>query len=123
MGRFADQEAPGPRAQAAQAFEQLYISDHARHRLVFGRDVRDIEMCSETDFGPTDYLEVVYGKESAISASRRVEAPSRRRRDSSPGMMVMGGLFFEFEAIRTKPRCSAQVPRPRRLERSRRPPI
>jgi hypothetical protein len=25
-------------------------------------------MCSETDFGPTDYLEVVYGKESAISA-------------------------------------------------------
>ena len=34
-------------------------------RLVFGRDVRDIEMCSETDFGPTDYLEVVYGKESA----------------------------------------------------------
>jgi hypothetical protein len=65
----AQRSRPEPvRAQAAQAFEQLYISDHARHRLVFGRDMRDIEMCSETDFGPTDYLEVVYGKESAISA-------------------------------------------------------
>ena len=53
------------RAQASQAFEQLYVSDHARHRLVFGRDLRDVEMTSETDFGPTDYLEVVYGKESA----------------------------------------------------------
>ena len=37
----------------------------------------------------------------AIPASRRVEAPSRRRRASSPGMMEVGGLFFEFEAIRT----------------------
>ena len=36
-----------------------------------------------------------------ISASRRVEAPSRRRRDSSPGMMEVGGFFFYFEAIRT----------------------
>ena len=62
----ASRTRPEPvRAQAACCFEQLYVSDHARHRLVFGRDVRDIEMCSETDFGPTDYLEVVYGKESA----------------------------------------------------------
>ena len=45
-----------------------------------------------------------------ISASRRVEAPPRRRRDSFPGMMEVGGFFFEFEAIRTEPRCSAQVP-------------
>ena len=37
----------------------------------------------------------------AISASRRVEAPSRHRRDSSPGMMEVGGFFFEFEAVRT----------------------
>ena len=36
----------------------------------------------------------------AISASRRVEAPSRRRRASSPGMMEVGGLFFDFEAVR-----------------------
>ena len=59
------------RAQAACCFEQLYISDHARHRLVFGRDVRDVEMTSETDFGPTDYLEVVYGKESAEASKAR----------------------------------------------------
>ena len=37
----------------------------------------------------------------AISASRRVEAPSRHRRASSPGMMEVGGLVFDFEAIRT----------------------
>ena len=46
---------------------------------------------------------------SAISASRRVEAPSRHRRDSCPSDEVVGGFFFEFEAIRTEPRCSAQV--------------
>jgi len=37
----------------------------------------------------------------AISASRRVEAPSRRRRASSPGEEVVGGFFLDFEAIRT----------------------
>jgi len=45
-----------------------------------------------------------------ISASRGAAAPSRRRRDSFPSDEVVGGFFFEFEAIRTKPRCSAQVP-------------
>ncbi len=33
----------------------------------------------------------------AISASRRVEAPSRRRRDSCQSDEVVGGFFFEFE--------------------------
>ena len=47
---------------------------------------------------------------SQISASRRVEVPSRRRRDSCPSHHEVGGFFFEFEAIRTEPRCSAQVP-------------
>ena len=37
----------------------------------------------------------------AISASRRVEAPSRHRRDSCPSHDDVGGLFFEFEAVRT----------------------
>ena len=37
----------------------------------------------------------------AISASRRVEAPSRHRSASSPGMMEVGGLFFDVEAILT----------------------
>ena len=37
----------------------------------------------------------------AISASRCAETPSRHRRASSPGMMEVGGLFFEFEAVRT----------------------
>ena len=46
---------------------------------------------------------------SEISASRCVETPSRHRRDSCPSDEVVGGFFFEFEAIRTEPRCSAQV--------------
>ena len=36
-----------------------------------------------------------------ISASRCLEAPSRHRRDSCPSHEVVGGLFFDFEAIRT----------------------
>ena len=42
-----------------------------------------------------------------IPASRRVETPSRHRRDSSPGMMEVGGFFSDFEAVR----CSAQAHR------------
>ena len=44
-----------------------------------------------------------------ISASRGAAAPSRHRRDSCPSDEVVGGFFFEFEAVRTEPRCSAQV--------------
>ena len=36
-----------------------------------------------------------------ISASRRVAVPSRRRRDSCPSDEVVGGFFFDFEAVRT----------------------
>ena len=41
---------------------------------------------------------------SQISASRCVEVPSRHRRDSSPGMMEVGGFFSDFGAIRTESR-------------------
>ena len=41
-------------------------------------------------------------KIGAISASRRVEAPSRHRRDSCPSHNEVGGLFFDFEAVRTE---------------------
>ena len=37
-----------------------------------------------------------------ISASRGAAAPSRHRRAASPGMMDVGGLFFDFEAVRTE---------------------
>ena len=38
---------------------------------------------------------------SAISASRGAAAPSRHRCASSPGEEVVGGFFFDFEAVRT----------------------
>ena len=45
----------------------------------------------------------------SISASRCVETLSRHRRDSCPLDEAVSGFFFEFEVIRTEPRCSAQV--------------
>ena len=36
-----------------------------------------------------------------ISASRGATVPSRRRRASSPGEQAVGGLVFDFEAVRT----------------------
>ena len=51
-----------------------------------------------------DEVQVTIGpwiENGAISASRRVEAPSRRRRDSCPSHHEVGAFFFEFEAVRT----------------------
>ena len=39
-----------------------------------------------------------------ISASRRVVVVSLHCHASSPGMMEVGGLFFDFEAVRTESR-------------------
>ena len=39
-----------------------------------------------------------------ISASRGAAVPSRHRRDSCPSDEVVGGFFFDFEAIRTESR-------------------
>ena len=46
------------------------------------------------DFG--EFLEFV-----GAPASRRVEAPSRHLHESCPSDEVVGGLFFDFEAVRT----------------------
>ena len=49
----------------------------------------------------------------AISASRRVEAPSLPQYDSCPSHNEVGGLFFDFEPLRTAvegPRTPCYVP-------------
>jgi len=43
--------------------------------------------------------------------SRRPAVPSRHRRDSSPGEEVVGGLFFDFEAVRTPRRVRTRAGR------------
>ena len=43
----------------------------------------------------------------ATSASRGAAAVSRHLHDSSPGMMEVGGLFFDFGAVRTTMLCGA----------------
>ena len=47
----------------------------------------------------------------AISASRRVEAPSLPQYDSCPSDEVVAGFFFDFEAVRT---VSSEYDAPRR---------
>ena len=44
------------------------------------------------------------------TASRGAAAPSRHRRASSPGMMEVGGLFFDVEAVRTESRDRGRRP-------------
>jgi len=51
-----------------------------------------------------DEVQVTIGpwiENGALPASRRVEAPPRRRRASFPGMMEVGGFFFDSGAVRT----------------------
>ena len=68
-----------------------------------------------------------------ISASRGAAVPSRHRRDSCPSDEVVGGFFFEFEAVRTEssdrdaPRrsrstASGSSARPKRSRSARRRP-
>ena len=46
-------------------------------------------------------LSIIIQNYVSISASRRVETPSLHSNASSPGMMEVGGFFFEFGAVRT----------------------
>lgn len=72
----SDQPEP-VRAQAAKCAAELYVSDAARQRLALGQDLRTVEMTSETDFGSEDYLEIVYGKDSAEAARRTATAAAK----------------------------------------------
>ena len=61
--------------------------------------VSQLEQCVSEKFG-MKWSDIVR-TERAISASRRVEAPSLLQYDSCPSHDDVGGLFFDFEAIRT----------------------
>ena len=54
--------------------------------------------CDPQQFG----LGVKEGWEVPEVRSRRPAVPSRHRRDSCPSDEVVGGLFFDFEAVRTE---------------------
>jgi tetratricopeptide (TPR) repeat protein len=80
--------------------------DFAKGHLHLARSLvrldRKLEACEVLEEGIED---------GAISASRRVEAPSRHLHESSPGEQVVGGLFFDFGAVRT---ASSEYDAPRR---------
>jgi len=104
------------RAQAATNFEQLYVTDGSRHKLVFGRDLRDVEMTSETDLGPTDYLDIVYGRESAeaVAGRARKKAAELGRRlddvvDDATVDEAAEKLVEEKRRLRTAPPPSTRV--------------
>ena len=63
--------------------------------------LRQVEYYFSDDSYPFDEYIRSQEKDGMISASRGAAAPSRHRRASSPGEEVVGGLFFEFEAVRT----------------------
>ncbi len=73
--------------------------DFAKGHLHLARSLvrldRKLEACEVLEEGIEDGL---------ISASRGAAALSRHRRASSPGLMEVGGLFFDFEAVRTESR-------------------
>ena len=60
----------------------------------------------------TNMVEDVDDTFGTISASRVPAVPSRHRRASSPGEEVVGGLFFDVEAVRTE---SSDRDAPRRI--------
>ena len=69
--------------------------------------------CSTVDGHPrpkAGVFAVMAGMALYHSASRGAAVPSRRRRDSCPSDEIVGGFFFDFEAIRTasRPRRPAQ---------------
>jgi len=72
------------------------------------------------DYGTTSGLFEYYDDElpwGTISASRGAAVPSRHRRDSFPSEEGVGGLFFDFEAVRTASSDRDAPRRPLRLRR------
>ena len=55
-----------------------------------------------------------------IAASRHVEAPSLHSNASSPGMMEVGGFFFDFELFRMTRSPRREHSREREREQSSR---
>ena len=60
---------------------------------------RLLQACAPSNLYGQDYYFLEY---RMIPASRGAAVPSRHRRASSPGMMEVGGFFFDFEAVRTE---------------------
>ena len=81
----------------------------AKTRLSSKPSQDDVEACLKLlgDSWPTQERPNVTpdGKAARISASRRVEAPSRHLHESSPGMMDVGGFFVDFDAPRRSRAC------------------
>ena len=99
-------EAMGPQYLRAAYEKQNAIPEYARLREEVPYFLGTWD---DHDFGLNDGM---------ISVSRGAAAPSRHRRASSSGEEVVGGLFFDFEAIRTRDaprRCSSPLPRLRQL--------
>ena len=79
-------------------------TEDADLELIFSRFGR-IESCDIVrDWKTGDSLNfafIAFEEEKSDSASRRVVVSSLHSNASSPGEEVVGGFFFEFEAIRT----------------------
>ena len=77
------------------------LKRHPRAVIFLASNDASVKARAKREFKDTELLYADWGM---ISASCRVEAPSRRRRASSLGEEVVGGFFFDFEAVRTESR-------------------
>ena len=98
-----------------------YLTPHylGKHRHVFASDRTDVSrgILGFPDDPGRGGVDFKTNGAKYISASRGAAVPLRHQRDSCPSDEVVGGFFFEFEAIRT---ASRDRDAPRRSTRRRR---
>ena len=96
---------------------QKYLTPQylGKHRHVFASDRTDVSrgILGFPDDPGRGGVDFKTNGAKYISASRRVEVPSRHRCDSCPSHNEVGGFFFEFEAVRT---ASSDRDAPRRYD-------
>ena len=88
-----------------------YLTPHylGKHRHVFASDRTDVSrgILGFPDDPGRGGVDFKTNGAKYISASRRVVVFSLHCHESSPGMMEVGGLFSDFEAVRTESRLRA----------------
>ena len=104
------------RAQVAQAAIDLFVTDHSRHLFAFGQDLRTEETTCDQEFGNSDFLEIVYGRDSDEVARHKVErartpqAAAKKRRGGLMQVDVKQEGFDEARALEKKKRKYAGPP-------------
>ena len=82
-------------------FIELLVPAHEVQAHTYGFPLDPLHR-NDSSIKPTTGLAAARVDLRGNLASRGAAAPSRHRRDSFPSDEVVGGLFFDFEAVRTE---------------------